>query len=193
LSERSDLSGQSLVVIGGSSGFGLETARLAREAGARVIITARNPDNVSKAGLELGASIAAFDATDFERLDRFFGELPAEIDHVAVTTSGARDGIDSLLLPLHVARSAAGKLRAGGTLLFVGCTAREGSRTALPPVTRALALTLAPVRANLIVAGVVDAREVAVLAVQLMSNTKFSGETFELAGAALSGPPVAAR
>jgi NAD(P)-dependent dehydrogenase (short-subunit alcohol dehydrogenase family) len=35
-----DLSGQTVVVIGGSAGIGLETARLARDRGADVIITA---------------------------------------------------------------------------------------------------------------------------------------------------------
>ena len=65
-----------MVVIGGSSGIGLETARLAREEGADVIITARDPDRLHRAGLELEASIAAFDATDSARLDRFFRALP---------------------------------------------------------------------------------------------------------------------
>ena len=83
-----DLLGQTLVVIGGSAGIGLETARLARDEGAEVILTARNPDRLHRAGLELGASIAAFDATDFDRLERFFDELPAPIDHVLVTGPG---------------------------------------------------------------------------------------------------------
>src|SRR5215472_6677065 len=39
-----DLLGQTVVVIGGSSGIGLETARLARARGADIILTARNPD-----------------------------------------------------------------------------------------------------------------------------------------------------
>jgi NAD(P)-dependent dehydrogenase (short-subunit alcohol dehydrogenase family) len=65
--------GQTVVVIGGSAGIGLETARRAREEGADVILTARDPDRLHRVGLELGAaSIAAFDATDFERLGRFF-------------------------------------------------------------------------------------------------------------------------
>src|ERR1700732_5080311 len=68
MSREPQLVGQTLVVIGGSSGIGLETARRAREEGADVIITARNPDRVHRVGLELGASIAAFDATDFEPL-----------------------------------------------------------------------------------------------------------------------------
>ena len=129
-----DLLGQTVVVIGGSSGIGLETARLARAKGADIILTARNPDRLHRVGLELGASIAAFDATDFGRLERFFGALPAPIDHLLVTGPGpyhasmagldleaARRDVDAhLLLPLQVARDAASKVRPGGTLLFMG-------------------------------------------------------------------------
>jgi NAD(P)-dependent dehydrogenase (short-subunit alcohol dehydrogenase family) len=39
-----ELVGQTVVVIGGSAGIGLETARCTREAGANVILTARDPD-----------------------------------------------------------------------------------------------------------------------------------------------------
>jgi NAD(P)-dependent dehydrogenase (short-subunit alcohol dehydrogenase family) len=70
------LAGQTLLVIGGSAGIGLETGRRAHGEGARVILTARDPERVHRAGLELEASIAAFDATDFDRLARFFDELP---------------------------------------------------------------------------------------------------------------------
>src|SRR5262249_51169193 len=49
-----DLLGQTVVVIGGSSGIGLETARLARAKGADIILTARDPDRLHRAGLELG-------------------------------------------------------------------------------------------------------------------------------------------
>ena len=175
-----DLLGQTVLVIGGSSGIGLETARLARAQGAGIILTARDPDRLHRAGLELGASIAAFDATDFDRLGRFFAALPAPIDHLLVTGPGpscvplaefdldaARRDVDAhLLLPLQVARDAAAKVRAGGTLLFMSGTG--GRRTparrsftaaltaALPALTRTLALEVAPVRVNLIAAGFVD-------------------------------------
>jgi len=175
-----DLLGQTLLVIGGSSGIGLETARLARAKGADIILTARNPDRLHRAGLELGASIAAFDATDFDRLERFFDALPTPIDHLLVTGPGpcyaplaefnlhaARRDIDAhLLLPLQVARDAASKVRPGGTLLFMGDT--DGRRpavglafiaaltAALPAMIKSLALDLAPVRVNLITAGFVD-------------------------------------
>ena len=172
--------GHTVVVIGGSAGIGLETARLARTRGASLILTARDPDRLHRVGLELGASIAAFDATDFDRLKRFFDELPTPIDHVLVTGPGPyyaplaefdieglrRDVEAHLLLPLEVARNAAGKVRPGGTLLFMGGTG--GRRTASgfyflsaltaagPALTKNLALELAPVRVNLIAAGFVD-------------------------------------
>jgi NAD(P)-dependent dehydrogenase (short-subunit alcohol dehydrogenase family) len=180
VSREPQLAGQAVVVIGGSSGIGLETARLARAKGADVIITARNPDRLHRVGLELGASIAAFDATDFDRLGRFFDALSTPIDHLLVTGPGpyyaplaefdveaARRDLEAhLLLPLQVARHAASRARPGGTLLFMGGTG--GRRTApglalisaltaaLPAMTKNLALELAPVRVNLIAAGFVD-------------------------------------
>ena len=131
-----------------------------------MIITARNPDRLHQAGLELGASIAAFDTTDFDRLKRFFDELPTPIDHVLVTGPGpyyapfAEFDIDELR------RDVDAHLRAGGTLLFMSGTG--GRRTApgfyflsaltaaLPALTKNLALEVAPIRVNLIAAGFVD-------------------------------------
>jgi NAD(P)-dependent dehydrogenase (short-subunit alcohol dehydrogenase family) len=176
-----ELLGQIVVVIGGSAGIGLETARRARAEGAEVILTGRNPDRLEHAARELGArSSAAFDAADSKRLARFFQALPTPIDHVLVTagrpyyTSLAdmdfeqahREVDEHLWLTLHVAREAAGKVRPGGTLLFMSGTAarRPGvggpivsALTAgLPALTATLALELAPVRVNLIAAGFVD-------------------------------------
>jgi NAD(P)-dependent dehydrogenase (short-subunit alcohol dehydrogenase family) len=37
------LLGQTVVVVGGSAGIGLETARLARSEGGEVVISCRNP------------------------------------------------------------------------------------------------------------------------------------------------------
>ena len=175
-----ELLGQTVVVIGGSAGIGLETARQARVEGADLILIARDPDRLHRAGLELGARVTAFDATDFERLARFFDELPRPIDHVLVTGPGpyyaplaqldfeaARRNLNiHLLLPLQLARHAAPKMRPGGTLLFmsgtggrrtaVGFTLVSAMTAALPAMSRNLALELAPVRVNVIAAGFVD-------------------------------------
>jgi NAD(P)-dependent dehydrogenase (short-subunit alcohol dehydrogenase family) len=174
------LTGQTVVVIGGSAGIGLSTARLARAAGAELILTARNADRLQRVGVDLGARIAAFDALDFARLARFFDELPGPVDHVLVTGPGpsyalladfdfdaARRDVEAhLLLPIEVARLAKGRVRDGGTLLFMGGTG--GRRTAPgltfigaltasgPALTKNLALELAPVRVNMIAAGFVD-------------------------------------
>jgi NAD(P)-dependent dehydrogenase (short-subunit alcohol dehydrogenase family) len=170
-----------VAVIGGSAGIGFETARRARAQGAEVILTARNPDRLKQAALELDAQrTAAFDATDFDRLKGFFDELPGAIDHVLVTGPGpyyaplaefdlekARRDVDAhLFLPVEVARNASGKVRPGGTLLFMGGTGGRATAVgfafisaltaALPALIRNLALELAPIRVNLIAAGFVD-------------------------------------
>jgi NAD(P)-dependent dehydrogenase (short-subunit alcohol dehydrogenase family) len=176
-----ELPGQTVVVIGGSAGIGLETARRARAEGANVVITGRNLDRLTQAAQDVGAQrTAAFDANDKAALQGFFSELPAPIDHVMVTAGGPRYGpllqMDSaqvrdavsehLVLALEVARNAVGKMRPGGTLLLIGGTGgrRVGhglgivsaATAALPPFTAALALEVAPVRVNLIAAGFVD-------------------------------------
>jgi NADP-dependent 3-hydroxy acid dehydrogenase YdfG len=72
-----ELLGQTVVLIGGSAGIGLETARRARAEGADVILTARDPERLERAALDVDAqSTAAFDANDSEALKRFFEDLP---------------------------------------------------------------------------------------------------------------------
>jgi NAD(P)-dependent dehydrogenase (short-subunit alcohol dehydrogenase family) len=175
------LQGQTVVLIGGSAGIGLETARLARADGADVILTARNPERLEQAAREVGArSSAAFDATDFERLTAFFEDLPAPVDHVLLTGPGpyyaplpefemaeARRDLEShVLLPIQIAKLAPGRVRPGGTLLFMGGTGGRATApgfalisaltAAGPAMVRNLARELAPVRVNLIAAGFVD-------------------------------------
>jgi NAD(P)-dependent dehydrogenase (short-subunit alcohol dehydrogenase family) len=176
-----ELAGQTVVLIGGSAGIGLETARRARSEGADVILTGRNPERLEQAALDVDArSTAAFDADDTAALKQFFDDLPGPIDHVLVTAGGphyapllemdAADVRDALsghaVLGLEVARNARGKMRPGGSLLLMGGTGgRKVSRdlgivsaatALLPPFTAALALALAPIRVNLIAAGFVD-------------------------------------
>jgi NAD(P)-dependent dehydrogenase (short-subunit alcohol dehydrogenase family) len=176
-----ELLGQTVVLIGGSAGIGLETARRARSEGADVVLTGRDPGRLERAASDVDArSTAAFDATDAAALKQFFDRLPDPIDHVLVTGPGphyvpllemdsadVREALSGhVVLGLEVARNARGKMRAGGTLLLMGGTGgRKISRdlgmvsaatAVLPPFTAALALALAPVRVNLIAAGFVD-------------------------------------
>jgi NAD(P)-dependent dehydrogenase (short-subunit alcohol dehydrogenase family) len=178
MSDDLELAGQTVVVLGGSSGIGLETARHARANGADVILTARDPERLHRAGLELGAKIAAFDVSDVERLTGFFAELRAAVDHLFVSGSGPhyvpfadldtasiRRGLERIILTVGIARAAKDALRPTGSLLFIGGTAgRQPSAgpvvsavsVAMPAVTRSLALELAPIRVNLIASGFVD-------------------------------------
>jgi NAD(P)-dependent dehydrogenase (short-subunit alcohol dehydrogenase family) len=177
----SALAGQTVVVVGGSAGIGLGTARLARAEGAEVVLTGRNPERLERAAQEIGArSTAAFDATDFAQLERFFDDLPTPVDHVMVTAGSpyyapmadmdldkVREDVEThLLLPLHVGRLAVGRVRPGGTLLFIGGTGGRrpdvglvmvsAITAAMPALIANMALEIAPVRVNLIAAGFVD-------------------------------------
>lgn len=228
------LSGQTVAVLGGTAGIGLETARLARAEGADVIVAARSADRLREVARELDAEAIAFDVTDFDRLRRFFEELPGPIDHLLLTGPGpyyapladfdpaeARADVEShLLLPIMIAKHAVGRVR--GSLLFMGGTG--GRRTApglsligaltsaMPALTKNLALEVAPLRVNLIAAGFVDtplsatllgdqlqARreelratlpvrrvigpdDVAALALHLMANTALTGGTYDIDG-----------
>jgi NAD(P)-dependent dehydrogenase (short-subunit alcohol dehydrogenase family) len=176
-----ELLGQTVVVIGGSAGIGLETARRARAEGAGVILTGRSPERLERAAAELGAQrTVAFDATDFGRLERFFHELPTPIDHVLVTGPGPyyarladldrerahRDFDAHLWLAVAVAQHAVGRVRPGGTLLFMGGTGGRGRGPGLSLIAAAtaamnalianLAVEVAPIRVNLLAAGFVD-------------------------------------
>ena len=133
-----------------------------------------------------------------------------------------RDVEAHLFLPIQVAQWAPGKVRPGGTLLFMGGTAGLrttvgfaliSAQTAPPPaLTKNLVLELAPVRVNLIAAGLVDTplsaallgnqldvrpeqlrkslpihrvvgpADIAALAVHLMTNTAVTGATFDIDG-----------
>lgn len=178
---RGALAGQTVVVVGGSAGIGLETARQVRAAGGEVRLAARNPERLEQAGRELDAlSTTAFDAQDAERLETYLRELPGQVDHVMVTagrplytplaevdvTEAGRDFGGRVAMMLAVARAAREKVRPGGTLLFIGGTAgrkpapgmtvMSAVTAALPVVAANLALEIAPVRVNVIAAGFVD-------------------------------------
>jgi NAD(P)-dependent dehydrogenase (short-subunit alcohol dehydrogenase family) len=175
------LAGQTVVIIGGSSGIGLETALQVRALGGRLILTGRDPDRLERAREQVGAlSAATLEIGDAAGLQEFFAGLPAEFDHVLVTGGGptystiadldfdqALQVLDEHLLgSLRIGRACAGRVRPGGSLtLITGTHARRPgvglsiaaiAAAAVPTIAANAALELAPIRVNAIAAGFVD-------------------------------------
>jgi len=138
--------GQHLVVVGGSSGIGLETARLALAAGASVTIAGRSEDRLRRAveslaipqevGLARGrVKPVVADVTDessvralFEgepRVDHLFlpaGELqPGGADLLTTDLKGLRSILESRLLGVaHVVRHVRPRMVGGSITLMSG-------------------------------------------------------------------------
>lgn len=173
-----DLSGQSVVVIGGSSGIGLATAAAARQAGATVTIAARDADRLESARLTLDGDVTtvAVDVADEDSVIDLFGSVET-LHHLVVlpgaagagsiadtATSQLRAVVDVRLWgALHACKHAASRMSSGGSItLCSGAAAhrpkpnRSIGATATAAVevfARALALELAPVRVNVICPG----------------------------------------
>src|SRR5208282_4974058 len=204
IERKPELLGKTVVVIGGSAGIGLETARRASAEGAKVILTGRSPEPLQRAASEVQAvSTNAFDATDPALLAQFFRELPAPIDHIMVTAGRPHYG---RLIDMEPAQAR----RAMDEHLSLFIEVASTVTVALPALTANLALELAPIRVNLIAAGFVDTQlsasllgdelenrrsqlraklpirrvvqpaDVAALAVHIMTNTALTGATYDV-------------
>ena len=177
-----DIGGQRVVLIGGTSGIGLATARLAAERGARVVVVSGRQESVRRALAELpaGTDGHAVDVRDPVALDALFDRIGA-VDHL-VYTSGeplALSPIAQLDVQtarrffeiryfgvLAAVRAAAPRLAPAGSVTPTSGSA--GPRPApgwavaasicgaMEALTRELALELAPVRVNLVRPGVVE-------------------------------------
>lgn len=67
-----DLSGKTVVVTGGQGGIGLETTRVLTEAGAKVVVGARNPEKALETLATLqNTSVFQLDLADPASIDRF--------------------------------------------------------------------------------------------------------------------------
>jgi NAD(P)-dependent dehydrogenase (short-subunit alcohol dehydrogenase family) len=174
------MKGSIVVVLGGTSGIGLETARLARAADAEVVVTGRDQARLDAARDELGATAVRLELDDDAAVTRFFGDLPDPVDHVLVSGSGpfyapiAEMDFDkaSVLVNhftigmLRIVKECATRVRPGGSLTLIGGTgARRPAvgislaaigTAALAAITANAALEIAPVRVNTVAAGFVD-------------------------------------
>lgn len=179
-----DITGQRVVLIGGTSGIGLATARAAAERGARVVVVSGRQASVDKALRELPPAAAAtghaVDVRDPAALDALFGRIGA-FDHLAYTSGEPLTLSPVAELEVETARrffeiryfgvlaavrAAAPHLAPTGSITLTGGSAgpRPGPGWAvaasicgaMEALTRELALELAPVRVNLVRPGVVE-------------------------------------
>lgn len=170
-----------IVLLGGTSGLGLATARAAAEAGAQVFIGSRNPESVARALAELPDSVTGqvVNAADSSSVAAFFDAV-GEFDHFAYT---AAENLSSVALAdftpekaaaffglrlfhaLDAVRLAVPHLRAGGSITLTSGTAAYrggpgwllGSATSGATISavRSLAVELAPLRVNAVAPGIV--------------------------------------
>lgn len=173
------LTGQRIVVIGGSSGMGLATARAAALAGAAVTVASSSRERVDAALAELpgGSAGAVLDVRDEAGVTALF-ERVGELDHVVYTAGDAfaprrladlglgdaRAGFDVRFWgAVTVAKYAAPRLRPGGSITLTsgtvgqrpvpGAALAAAGAGAAEGLVRGLAVELAPLRVNAVRAG----------------------------------------
>jgi NAD(P)-dependent dehydrogenase (short-subunit alcohol dehydrogenase family) len=78
--------GQHVVIVGGSSGLGLEIAKASAALGARVTVTSRQLDRARRACVDVGASATGgcCDLTDFDSIKAFLDPIDV-IDHLVLS------------------------------------------------------------------------------------------------------------
>jgi NAD(P)-dependent dehydrogenase (short-subunit alcohol dehydrogenase family) len=174
------LAGKRILVVGGARAIGAEIARRADDAGAEVIIAARDLDKatVFAKALQHGTAVQ-IDVTEEATIAAAAEEI-GELDHVVSLASAHHDvpvgelEYEKIVAafgakvfgPLLLAKHFAGRMRLGGSFLFfagvVGWKPKPGTvvkgvaNGALEYVVAHLATELAPIRVNAIAPGIVD-------------------------------------
>ncbi|RWC58020.1 SDR family oxidoreductase [Mesorhizobium sp.] len=170
------------VIVGGSSGIGLATARKLLGPGMKVTITGRDEEKLKNAWKSLGgaADKAAFDAGKPDEVSRFFERL-GPFDHLVLAASGGKglgpfptldladigSGVDEKVRPqLSCLQAALPTLSRSGSATFIsavsaqlatpgvaGIAAINGMLLTVVPI---LAMELKPLRINVVAPGVID-------------------------------------
>ncbi|NQV54921.1 MAG: SDR family oxidoreductase [Rhodospirillales bacterium] len=170
--------GEKILVVGGSSGIGLGTAKAAFEAGADVTIAGRSAERLDEASVKIGGvGQAVLDATDDKAVETFFKKSGPW--HHIVTTIGkggrgliqdldmktAYSAMDAKFWPyFRIARAA--EIVSGGSLTFVtgglgqkpapGASVLSAVNAAVEGLSRGLAIDFAPTRVNAVSPGPID-------------------------------------
>jgi NAD(P)-dependent dehydrogenase (short-subunit alcohol dehydrogenase family) len=171
---NTELTNQSVIVVGGTSGMGLAIARLAKSRGASVTVASRSSDKVAAVATELGAAGKPIDTSDEASVRDFFAAV-GPVDHLIEPGSSVRTGtlkdapladgeftFRSKFFGPYLCAKYAKMNPTGSITLFSGILSRRpgqndavlaGVNAAVEAMGRALARDLAPVRVNTISPG----------------------------------------
>jgi NAD(P)-dependent dehydrogenase (short-subunit alcohol dehydrogenase family) len=173
------LKNRNVVIIGGSSGIGFATAKLAQAEGAIVTITGRNRDKLDRAAAELGnVKTAIIDIAQETDVQQLMAQVE-HIDHLVVLGASLASGkvvdtpLEELARPInerilgtvYAIRHAAPKMSDGSITLMSGLFSTRpipgmaisaAAVGGIEAMSRALALELAPLRVNAIAPGYID-------------------------------------
>ena len=174
-------SNQIVVVVGGSSGIGLATAKAAHAKGASVVIVGRSHDRLDRASAQIGSGVRGIQA-DVEQeasVEAAFAAI-GQFNHLFISAQDAataplsqttkdkfRPTLDSKIWgALHVVKHVAARIQKDGSIVFIsGLAGRKGypgfalagaANAGIEAVARNLAVELAPIRVNTVCAGVID-------------------------------------
>ena len=176
-----NLEGKRIVVVGGSSGMGLATARDLAAAGAKVTIASRSAEKLERAARAIGNPVERY-VLDIRKEDEIvaFFETVKTLDHLVVSASGAvlgpfleietrtaQDFFDSKFWGTYrVARHGAPRLAKNGSITFFsgaasqrgtpGLSAGSAINAAIEALGRTLAVELAPIRVNTVAPGLIE-------------------------------------
>lgn len=175
------LNGKTILILGGTSGIGLATAKAAAEEGAHVVIASSRQKSIDAALASLPGNTKGhvLDLSREDSIARFF-EGAGEFDHLVYTAGENLELAEISELSIDWARQfwnirywgayttvkyATPHIRAGGSIVLTsgvagarprkGWTVAASICSAMDGLTRALAVELAPVRVNAVSPGVV--------------------------------------
>ena len=173
------LKGKTVLCIGGSGGMGRGVAEIALSEGADVIVTSRSLDKAKETAEELGCQAEAVDIADEVSVRQLFKRLKT-LDHMMITAGAVGRSSFGDNPPSEAPTFMNGKLWATHNCIWYGRSNmnRKGSITlitggyaqwatpdaahvhvafaATEALSRATAVSLAPIRCNVIRPGFVD-------------------------------------